>query len=167
MEMGWNPHQLFTASSLADVGVLQKLGPFVTEQKTSAWLRGCRSWWRTQGKVEKFKSSCCFTSKEVSQQISNYVYELENGSCFPSALQISPQISPMARSKGNRRKHILGSIIQPSQVDTLQIGHTSGYLSVHHHCLYQEKLETTLMTFVRGMGNKVMVYIYHEILCST
>lgn len=58
-------------------------------------------------------------AKEKSQQIGNNVCQLHNGCCLPSALQIS-QDSPLWLTLTRHTEWIVGNVLQPSQVGTLQ-----------------------------------------------
>lgn len=138
------------------VGILQKLGPFVTELNRPL----------TQG-PEKLKEGpeegradaglTAASCQKVSQEISNNHWELQWGCCFPSTLQNLPRISSVAQPTWKyTRKRNLGNVAQSSQYDAFQS---------HHHihmARLSEWLEIQVWNSGRGSGGKGTFGNHHK-----
>lgn len=65
------------------------MGLFVTTAKHTHLAYNLKQSKEDQGKVEHLQAQLLLHTNEVSQQIT--IYELQNGHCFPSSLQISQE----------------------------------------------------------------------------
>lgn len=108
---GMEPTSVFTASSLADVGVMQKPGPFVREQNTCRGPKRWRSWRRIRAKVETLQVQLLPHLQGGESADHHTVCEPQNAAASLCPPDLS-QISLMAHSKGKHtRKEILENVV--------------------------------------------------------